>query len=455
LSFVFCLLIHLSYLYPLVLSPLYFNPNKKDMSDLPENSKNRLKPIRLPLILTLTALLMFGFTGSFNETNSNQKGKSDGDKNMVGTWSTAPQLVEPKNMPPEPGLANNTLRQVVRVSIGGKKLQLKFSNEFSAGDLQMKSVQIAVSTGGSKIDPSTVKLLTFNGKTDVVINPGMTITSDPVAFNLKPRTDLAITIYYGQVPKDLTGHPGSRTTSCILAGNSNFSPDFAVSVPTDHWYTITGIDVKSAKAAAVAIIGNSITDGRGSGTNKQNRWPDILSERLVKNKPTKNVGVLNLGIGGNCVLKTCLGSAAIDRFKRDILDQKGVRWLIILEGVNDIGQAPDSITADQVATDLIEAYKKMADQAHAKNIRVYGATILPFGKSFYYKSFREEARKRVNEWILRNNSFDAVIDFDKALRDPGDPISLQPELQSGDFLHPNENGYKMMGEAIDLKLFEL
>jgi lysophospholipase L1-like esterase len=418
------------------------------MPTLSEKIKYWSHALSRTLLLMLAAFFFFGFTGSGPGKNSFQ------NKNLVGTWSTAPQLVEPKNMPPEPGLTDNTLRQIVRVSIGGKKLQVKFSNEFSAGDLQMKSVQIAVSTGGWNIDPSTVKMLTFNGKTDVVISPGMTITSDLVSFKLKPRTDLAITIYYGQVPKDLTGHPGSRTTSYILAGNNNSSPDFAASVPTDHWYTITGIDVKSSKAAAVAIIGNSITDGRGSVTNKQNRWPDILSERLVKNKLTENVGVLNLGIGGNCVLKTCLGQAASARFERDILNQHGVKWLIILEGVNDIGQTPDSLTAMHVADDLIEAYEKMADEAHAKNIRVYGGTILPFGKSFYYTAFHEEARKKVNEWILRCNSFDAVIDFDKVLRDPKDPISLLPELQSGDFLHPNENGYKVMGETIDLKLFE-
>ena len=422
------------------------------MSELLERSKNRLATIRVLLILA--ALLSFGFTGSFDENSTNQKGESGHSRNMVGTWGTAPQLVEVKNMPPEPGLANNTLRQVVRVSIGGKKLQLKFSNEFSAGYLQLKSVQIALSTGGSNIDPSTVKQLTFNGRPDVIINPGMAIYSDPVQFNLKPRTDLAITIYYGEVPQDLTGHPGSRTTSYILTGNKLSSADFSGSVPTDHWYTITGIDVKSSNSATVAIIGNSITDGRGSGTNRQNRWPDILSERLVKNHATAKVGVLNLGIGGNCVLKACLGPAALNRFERDIINQNGVRWLIILEGVNDIGQTPDSLSAMQVADALIEAYKKMAGEAHAGNIKVYGATILPFGKSFYYTDFHEEARKRVNDWIRRSDCFDAVIDFDMILRDPSDPISLLPEMQSGDYLHPNENGYKMMGEAIDLKLFE-
>jgi lysophospholipase L1-like esterase len=413
-----------------------------------------LRSLRPDLILILTLFFLLGSSGSVKGNFTGTERKSSQDKNMVGTWSTAPQLVEPKNMPPEPGLTDNTLRQIVRVSIGGKKLQVKFSNEFGTSDLQLKSVQIAVSTGGSNINPGTAKLLTFNGRHDVIVSPGKTIACDPVSFSLKPGTELAITIFYGKVPAELTGHPGSRTTSFLVAGNNNFYPDFTAAVTTDHWYTISGIDVKSAKSASVAIIGNSITDGRGSGTNKQNRWPDIFAERLIKNRGTENVGVLNLGIGGNCVLRECLGQAAIVRFKRDILDQKGVRWLIILEGVNDIGQAPDSLTAMCVADDLIEAYKKMAAEAHAENIKVYCATILPFGKSFYYTRFREEARKRVNEWMLRSDSFDAVIDLDKVLRDPLDPISLLPELQSGDFLHPNENGYKVMGESIDLKLFE-
>jgi lysophospholipase L1-like esterase len=267
--------------------------------------------------------------------------------------------------------------------------------------------------------------------------------------------DLAITICFGQTSPDVTGHPGSRTTSYILAGNHTSPIDFAGSVRTDHWYIINGIDVKAPKtAAAVAILGNSITDGRGSGTNKQNRWPDILSERLLKNENTRQVAVLNLGIGGNCVLRKCLGPSAIDRFERDVLKQQSVHWLIIMEGINDIGQTPDSAAASQVAKALVAAYGKMIDAAHAEGIKVYGATILPFGKSFYYTDYRETARTNVNNWIRNSGRFDAVIDFDKALQNPEDTLSILPAAQSGDFLHPNEAGYKMMGEAIDLKLFE-
>lgn len=380
---------------------------------------------------------------------------SDAVSKWVGTWSTAPQLVEPGNMPPVPGLTNNTLRQVVRVSIGGDNIRVRFSNEFSTKPVTMNVVQIAVSTGGGTIDKTTIKKLKFNGKPKVTIDPGVAITSDPISFGLKPRMDVAITICFGQTSPDVTGHPGSRTTSYLFVGNSNPSIDSTGSVKTDHWYVINGIDVKAPEsAAAIAILGNSITDGRGSGTNKQNRWTDILSERLLENPRTNQVAVLNLGIGGNCVLRNCLGPSALSRLDRDILQQHGVRWLIILEGVNDLGQTRDSLSASKVADDLIAAYRQMIDKAHTIGIRVYGATILPFGKSFYYAPYRETARNKINDWIHKNGNFDAVIDFDKAVRNPEDIMTILPEVHSGDFLHPNESGYKMMGEAIDLKLFE-
>lgn len=376
-------------------------------------------------------------------------------KKWVGTWSTAPQLVEQRNMPPAPGLSNNTLRQVVRVSTGGNKLRVKFSNEFSTSPVTIKKVQVAVSKGGSAIDASTIKELKFDGKGEVTMDAGNAIMSDPFSFDLKPRTDVAITIWFGETSPDVTGHPGSRTTSYIAPGDKVSATELTGAVETEHWYVINTIDVESPESsAAVAIIGNSITDGRGSGTNKQNRWPDVLAERLLQSKGTRNVSVLNMGIGGNCVLRSCLGPSALDRLERDIIKQHGVRWLIIMEGVNDIGGTRDSADAARVADGLIDAYDRMIKTAHAENIKVYGATITPIGKSFYYSDAHETARKKVNDWIRNSGRFDAVIDFDKAVQDPEDPMNLLPAANSGDFLHPGEEGYKMMGGAIDLKLFE-
>jgi len=388
---------------------------------------------------------------SCSTLNSN----SHSAKKWVGTWSTAPQLVEPGNVPPAPGLTNNSLRQIVRVSIGSDSLRIRFSNAFSTSAVTLKAVKIAVSTGGNTIDAASSKELKFGGKTEVTMNSGAMITSDPISFDLKSRMDLAITIYFAETCPNITGHPGSRTTSYLLAGNSTSVNDFTGSVPTDHWYIINGIDVKAPRSGgAVAILGNSITDGRGSGTNKQNRWPDILSERLLKNAGTQQVGVLNLGIGGNCVLKNCLGPSGVSRFSRDILKQQGIRWFIIAEGINDIGQIPDLATANKIAQDLIAAYKQMIVDAHAQGIKVYGATIMPFKKSFYDAEYRQTARTTVNEWIRTSGSFDAVIDFDKAMRDPNDTLTILPTAHTGDFLHPNEAGYILMGEAVDLKLFE-
>ncbi|MGB8490148.1 MAG: SGNH/GDSL hydrolase family protein, partial [Bacteroidales bacterium] len=373
----------------------------------------------------------------------------------TGTWATAPQLVEPNNMPPAPGLTNNTLRQVVRVSTGGEVLRARFTNVFSKSPVTMKSVQIAVSGDGYAIDAKTQKVLKFKGKKQVTMSPDGEVLSDPLKFHLEPGSELAITICFGNTSPDVTGHPGSRTTSYILPGNQCAQGDFSKAVTTEHWYVINGIDVMAPETAGtVVILGNSITDGRGSGTNKQDRWPDILSERLLKNPPASRTGVLNLGIGGNCVLRGGLGPTALARFDRDVLSQSNVKWLIILEGINDIGGTRNSEMAARTAKELISAYSTMIEKAHAKGIKVYGATILPFARSFYDRDYRQVARDTVNAWIRQKGHFDAVIDFDQVMRNPEDIRTMLPDLQSGDFLHPNEAGYKKMGEAIDLRLFE-
>lgn len=389
--------------------------------------------------LVLVILLIMGFL-SFVSAEPTK---------WVGTWSTAPQLVETNNNPPSPGLSNNTLRQIVRVSIGGDTLRLRFSNEFSTKPVTMNSVHVAISTGGGAIDTATDKSLFFNGSPNVTMEAGKAVTSDPFQFTLPPRADIAITIYFGATSPDVTGHPGSRTTSYLLTGNAVTRADCAGAVTTDHWYVINTIDVKAPdSAAAVVILGNSITDGRGSGTNKQNRWPDELARRFQENPATRLVAVLNQGIGGNCVLSGGLGPTALSRFERDVLNQSGVRWLIIFEGINDIGNG-----APGVGNQLIDAYKQMIVNAHSRGIFVYGATLLPMKGSFYYSTAHEAERKIVNDWIRNSGFFDGVIDLDRALRNPADTLSLLPEADSGDHLHPNEVGHRLIAEAVDLNLF--
>jgi lysophospholipase L1-like esterase len=402
----------------------------------------------------LSCLFLVFFCLLLNTLNLFGQSKASPAKIWVGTWGTAPQLVEPGNMPPSPGLTNNSLRQVVRVSFGGDTLRVRFSNKFSTMPVIMKCVKIAVAAGGNAIYDTTSKKLTFNGNDEVTMDPGGMAISDPLDFTLRPKTDVAITIYFGETSATVTGHPGSRTTSYLLAGNDVVVTDFTDAVTTDHWYNINGIDLLVPPAySCVAILGNSITDGRGSVTNMQNRWTDMFSERLLANPGTMQIGVINLGLGGNCVLKDCLGPAAIGRYESDILDQPGVGAAIIFEGVNDIGGVRDQYSAISVADDLIAAFTTMIDSAHARNIRIYGATITPFKGNGYYNQYSEACRNKVNDWIRISGRFDAVLDFDKAVRNPQDTASLVTSYQN-DGLHPDPEGYMKMVDSIDLNLFE-
>jgi len=376
-------------------------------------------------------------------------------ENWVGTWACAQMLVEPNNMPPAPGLSENTLRQIIRVSIGGKRMRLRFSNIFSDQQTVLKSVSVANVIDAPIVDAKTQKELSFNGKSDITINPEQDVFSDAFDFELQPGQLLAITIHYGSTSQKTSGHPGSRTTSYILEGDQIQNEAFDGAVKTDHWYSIMGLDVVADKSAAnIVCLGNSITDGRGSGTNKQNRWTDILSARLSANKKTEKISVLNLGIGGNCVVKGGLGPTALNRFDRDVLSQKGTKWLVILEGINDIGGIKNPEDAPIKAQELIDAYKVMIEKAHAKGIKVYGCTILPFQKSFYDAPHKQEARDIVNAWIRNSKAFDAVIDFDKAMVSEEGSKTILSNLHDGDFLHPNEAGYLKMGETVDLNLFK-
>ncbi len=375
------------------------------------------------------------------------------DGHWVGTWGTAPQLVENHNNPPSPGLGNNSLRQIVQVSIGGDKVRLKLTNEFSKGATAIKAVELAYAkTAGSssEIDEASTVSLTFDGKASVNMPAGGKAVSDPVDFHIGNRQNVAITIHYGAASStSVSGHPGSRTTSYLKAGNTT---DFSGAVTTDHWYNILALEVEAPEeAGAVAILGNSITDGRGSTTNQQNRWADVLSRRLLANEATSQVGVLNMGIGGNCVLGGGLGPAAVNRYQRDLLGQEGVKWIILFEAVNDLGSAGNGV---QTARRIIDVYKQIIREAHQKGIYVFGGTITPFKGNNYYSADHENGRSTLNKWIRTTKMLDGVIDFDKAVRNPQDTIAMQREfLFENDWLHLNAKGYETMGSCIDLNLF--
>jgi lysophospholipase L1-like esterase len=375
----------------------------------------------------------------------------------VATWATSQQLTEKHNLPPEPGFAEATVRQKLRVSIGGEKFRVRFSNEFGNGPVTFESVHVALTDGftDAKIRAGTSRALTFLGQNSVTLQPGANVISDPVDMALAPMADVAITTVTKASPSDVTGHPGSRTTSYFAYGGAApDAVDLSEAQRTDHWYFMCSLDVWTTKsAAAVAILGDSITDGRGSTTNGNDRWPDILSQRLRANPATTDVAVLNHGVGGGRVLRDGLGVSALRRFDRDVIAAPGVKWLVILEGVNDLGTSKPEDAA-RTAQDLIAAFDQMITRAHDHGIKVYGATIMPFGG---FKSYdapeREAARQTVNAWIRTSGRFDAVIDFDAVARDPANPTQLSDAVDQGDNLHLSAAGYRIIAGAIDLGLF--
>lgn len=361
----------------------------------------------------------------------------------TGTWATAAEFTGPSDMP-KASLASTSLREIIQVSFGGEQLSLHLSNEFSKEPVEIKSIYIADAKDSCDIDAKTATYVRFNKQKSVVIPAGETVASDIIRYKLKPLQRLSITINYGpNVPKNATSHRGSRTTSYLAQGEVKPTKPFKTFERFEHWYNITKLNVLGTGNKAVAVLGNSITDGRGSTTNHQNRWPDFMAKALSQNEGSSLKGVLNLGIGGNCVIAGGLSEPALKRFDRDILGQQGVETLIIFQGTNDIGTSRNS---EQTSRSLIEAYQTLIDKARNAGIkRVIGATITAFKGNGWYSPFHEAARQVVNEWIRTSGKFDAVIDFDLLTRDPNDREKLQQQY-SEDWLHLNPAGYKAMGE---------
>jgi lysophospholipase L1-like esterase len=367
----------------------------------------------------------------------------------VGTWTASPQLTSADNLPPAP-LAGSVLRQVVHVSLGGSGIRVRFSNEFGDGALTLEAARVAVCKADpvdDTVDVSTDRALAFSGAASVTIAAGQAAWSDPLDFALAPLGNLAVTVAFGRVPDDVTGHPGSRTTSYQQAGSRELgAASMASALATDHWYVVSGVDVRADPAArAIVVLGDSLTDGRGSTTNGNDRWPDLLARRLRGGAATANVAVLNQGIGGNHVVRGGLGPAASARYRRDVLGQSGARWLIVFEGVNDIG-------AGTPAPAITAAFDEMIAAAHAAGLRVYGATLAPFHGHSHFTAANEAARQAVNAHV-RGGAFDAFIDFDAALRDGASPPRLQPAYDGGDGLHLTPAGYRKLADSVDLSLF--
>lgn len=360
--------------------------------------------------------------------------------------------------PPPPPVENQTVRMIVRTSVGGSQVRVQLSNAFGPAPLHVGAAHIALSAKGSEIVASSDHALTFGGQPSIVIPAGAEVLSDPVDMKVGPLTYLAISVYIDGKAVDPTDHlTGLHTT--YFSGPGDFTGSKSVSAvrTSESWYWISAVDVLAPKKVGVIVaFGDSITDGATSTPNTDSSWPSQLQDRIQKDKATAGKwAVVNAGISGNQLLADGMGVAALSRLDRDVFSLTGVKWIIVLEGINDIGLS--SLThnpADKVtAAQLIEAQKQIIERAHLRGIKVMGATLTPFQGASYYSDYGEQTREALNHWILTSGAFDATVDFDKVVQDPANPKQILPSFNISDHLHPNDKGYKAMADAINLSVF--
>jgi lysophospholipase L1-like esterase len=355
------------------------------------------------------------------------------------------------------GAADTTLREIVHVSIGGPQVRVIFTNEFGTDSLTIGAAHVGVSQGGSTVNLVSAAGLTFGGHTMVTIPPGALVVSDPAAVNVPAGSDLAISFFLpAQAIQQISQHGYADQVSYTAPGNVVGAKTLDDPAEIHAWPFVKGIDVKvPAHAGAIVAFGDSITDGAYATQNMNARWPDELARRLLANPKTADLGVLNLGIGGNRILHDNTGPSALARFDRDVIAQAGVKYVVVLEAINDIGHAYDPGRAYDVvsADDLIGGYIQMAARAHTHGIKIYCATLTPYTGAKYMSPAGEEVRQTLNRWIRTSHEIDGFIDFEKVTQDPANPAMFLPAYDHGDHLHPADAGYKAMGDAIDLNLF--
>ena len=353
-------------------------------------------------------------------------------------------------------ISNQTVRQIVRVSVGGDRVRVVLSNNFGTAPIEIGAAHVALRDHDALVKASSVKPLTFGGSTTGRIVPGATIVSDAVSLTVPAVSDLVVDLFLpgelGTGPSPVTTHNGASQTNYLsAAGNHSGEAAITVERTAGAWFLLARVEVASDHGSgAVVTFGDSITDGARSTSDLNSRWPDHLARRLAARKG-KPIGVLNAGISGNQVLGDGAGVSALARFDRDVLMQTGVTHVIIMEGINDIGLARANPAPS--ADDLIAGHKQLIARAHARGLKVYGATLTPFEGAAYWTAEGETKRQALNQWIRTSGAYDAVIDFDQVTRDPAAPTKFLPAYDSGDHLHPGDAGYKAMGEAVDLKLF--
>jgi len=355
-------------------------------------------------------------------------------------------------------LTGRTLRQIVRVSAGGSKLRLRLSNEYGLRPLVITSAHVALSKGRAAIDPASDRAVTFNGKPSVTIRAGANMVSDAVTFAVPNDADLAISFHFAGEARGSTLHFAAHQRNYHSApGDFAAAADFAPDTVTERWHFVAGVDVVNPAVTGVIVaIGNSITDGTAATTDANTRWPNVLAKRLTASRePLK--AVVNAGIGGNQVTSPTRGPSALERFDRDVLMQPGVTHVIVLEGINDIsrGTNPANPIDEVSAEELIAAHQQLVNRAHERGVVIFGATLPPVGGMGGLRPEHIAKREALNRWMLTSQAYDGVIDFARVTRDPSDTTRFLPAYDSGDHLHPNDAGYKAMGEAIDLVIFRM
>lgn len=373
----------------------------------------------------------------------------------VATWGAAMMATGSGHAPDFTG---QTLRQIVHVSTGGEQARVWFSNRFGTEPLLIGSVHIALRTNADAVDATSDHALTFSRNASVTIPPGATIVSDPIAVHIPPFANLAISCYFPDRTMGKTQHGLANQTSYRASGNQTAAANLTDSAkPMESWYFLTGVDVATPGESAVVTLGDSITDGAQSTPNTNHRWPDDLAARLAEDANTKAagvVGVVNVGISGNRVLRDGTGPNALSRFNRDVLARSGARDVIVLESINDIARYADHHQPyGNLEQRLETAFAEMAMQAHQHGIRIFGATLTPFQGCDCFTPEGEAVRDGLNHWIRTSPVLDGYVDFDKATRDPQHPLQYLPQYDSGDHVHPSDAGYQVMANAIDLSLF--
>lgn len=382
----------------------------------------------------------------------------ENDAHWIGTWAAAPvgMRVNPGQIAPE----DSTYRDIVHISEGGTSVRVELTNEFGTEPLIIGAAHIArsVAPGKDAIEPGSEHALTFSGQSSVTIPASAFVYSDPVPLTVPAMANLAVSVYLPTQPlASMTCHDDAQSTNFIAPGNDAAAETLPNARPIYSWCFVKGIDVtpNAGGAATIVAFGDSITDGWRSTRDGNNRWPDVLAQRLQSDAKTKDLAVIDEGIGGNRLLHNGYGPNALARFDRDVLAQSGVKYVIILEGINDIGHtAKPTKPGDQVTVPHLEfALSQLAARAHEHGLKVFGATLTPYVGAGYESPAGEQMREALNQWIRTSGTFDGVIDFDKVTRDPANPQVFAPSMDSGDHLHPGPAGYNAMGSAIDLSLF--